>query len=478
VAHGEVIDERQREKVSREQSLRASLAALDGADANPVPTAASSPAAVTTTAAATPVSSYRRALMKKLRHIEELKERAVHAQLNGAQQAKLAKEAEVRASLANLPEEDDTGEGRGATLPKQLGAAMPRVDVAPAMCDSGGRRAIEKKLRQIEELKERVAHGEVIDERQREKVSREQSLRASLAALDGADANLAPTAAAPASSDSTVNGAAQQQKGQPPAPPQSPSPVQLLEVGSKLEVDGRAAKVRTIEEGGEVRVRFEDGTKEKLRWPADSGRVRLVRPPKRQREEEDDSVGAAEERVGGRESLRDEGGGSTGSKAEAASGTGVSVGAREKVVPAVSTALSCSHCGRFGHTPRACSYGLEPSERFLLCDGAGRAIGCFPRLFIVPLRRARPTFDVNALRDGRVDVGVRCVSSALFRSQSLRQNSQVLLCFGGGNDEGSGGGTVGGNGGVGSSSSSRVVQVCGRRVSVRENRSGCAEALR
>ena len=34
------------------------------------------------------------------------------------------------------------------------------------------------------------------------------------------------------------------------------------------------------------------------------------------------------------------------------------------------------------------------------------------------------------LCDGRVDVGLRCVSCALFRSQSLRQNARVLLCFG------------------------------------------------
>ena len=91
---------------------------------------------------------------------------------------------------------------------------------------------------------------------------------------------------------------------------------------------------------------------------------------------------------------------------------------------------ACNHCGRIGHAPRVCTYGLAEDESFLLCRGTQPASPCFPRTFIVPLRRAAPNFDPDALRDGRVDVGLRCVSSGLFRSQSLRQNSRVLLCFG------------------------------------------------
>ena len=84
------------------------------------------------------------------------------------------------------------------------------------------------------------------------------------------------------------------------------------------------------------------------------------------------------------------------------------------------------------HRSRAAGVHLWPRRRqsFLLCRGTQPASPCFPRTFIVPLRRAAPNFDPDALRDGRVDVGLRCVSSGLFRSQSLRQNSRVLLCFG------------------------------------------------
>jgi len=68
---------------------------------------------------------------------------------------------------------------------------------------------------------------------------------------------------------------------------------------------------------------------------------------------------------------------------------------------------------------------------------------CFARHFIVPMHRARADFDVLNLRDGRVDVGMRCVTAALFRSQSLRTNVQVSVCFG---------------------ASARIVQVCGALV--------------
>ena len=88
---------------------------------------------------------------------------------------------------------------------------------------------------------------------------------------------------------------------------------------------------------------------------------------------------------------------------------------------------TCGHCGRRGHGARRCTFGLHTDERFLPC-----AAGCFPRWIIVPLRRAAPDFDAGAPVEGRVDVGLRCVSAALFRSQSLRRNCQVTLCFLGG----------------------------------------------
>jgi hypothetical protein len=47
----------------------------------------------------------------------------------------------------------------------------------------------------------------------------------------------------------------------------------------------------------------------------------------------------------------------------------------------------------------------------------------------VPLHRAAPDFDLDDLTDGRVDVGCRCTSAALFRSQSLRHNTELRLCF-------------------------------------------------
>ena len=92
--------------------------------------------------------------------------------------------------------------------------------------------------------------------------------------------------------------------------------------------------------------------------------------------------------------------------------------------------LGCGHCNRPGHEARCCSFGLEPDERFLPC-AATEPVSCFSRTFIVPLRRAPTDFDPAHPREGRLDVGLRCVSSALFRSQSLRRNTQVTLCLAG-----------------------------------------------
>jgi len=92
---------------------------------------------------------------------------------------------------------------------------------------------------------------------------------------------------------------------------------------------------------------------------------------------------------------------------------------------------SCKHCKRSGHVAKECDFGDKPSERFIMCERSEPST-CFRRQFIVPLRRASHHFDPNASyrEQGRLDVGLRCVSATLFRSQSLRHNSQVLLCFG------------------------------------------------
>lgn len=94
------------------------------------------------------------------------------------------------------------------------------------------------------------------------------------------------------------------------------------------------------------------------------------------------------------------------------------------------TKATCGHCGYFGHAAATCSFGLEPQDRFLFCAGSLPASGCFARHFLVPLQRAAVEFDVERLREGRVDVGLRCITATFFRSQSLRTNAQITLAFG------------------------------------------------
>lgn len=90
----------------------------------------------------------------------------------------------------------------------------------------------------------------------------------------------------------------------------------------------------------------------------------------------------------------------------------------------------CSHCGSASHTAKRCTFGADPSERFLPCASTLPAWPCFWRRFVVPLRRADAhAFDPQQTRLGRADVGLRCTSAALFRSQGLRRNSQAALCF-------------------------------------------------
>ena len=114
---------------------------------------------------------------------------------------------------------------------------------------------------------------------------------------------------------------------------------------------------------------------------------------------------------------------------------------------------NCNHCRKAGHSAKDCRFGSTPDERFIRCprgtvvaDGvcsaanpsaAAGAVGgnlpCFPRRFLVLLRRAKPDFDVSNLREGRVDVGVSSTAAALFRSQSARHNAATTLVFAEGN---------------------------------------------
>lgn len=197
------------------------------------------------------------------------------------------------------------------------------------------RRALVKKIRQVEELLARRSRGEALNERQVAKVARESSLRSALAAAEaeGAGQQAARTVAEPASTPAVAAMAA--------AAPPAAAPA---------------------EQGGT-----------RARWTA----------PDR-----------------------------------------------------ASHQLTCNHCGRSGHEARVCTFGLALGESFLFCPRS-EPRPCLPRTFIVPLRRAAAAFDPAAPRaEGRVDVGLRCVSSALFRSQSLRQNTQVTLCFLGGQGAG------------------------------------------
>eukprot|EP00933_Yihiella_yeosuensis_P000290 TRINITY_DN100447_c0_g1_i1.p1 TRINITY_DN100447_c0_g1~~TRINITY_DN100447_c0_g1_i1.p1 ORF type:complete len:347 (-),score=54.54 TRINITY_DN100447_c0_g1_i1:11-1051(-) len=91
---------------------------------------------------------------------------------------------------------------------------------------------------------------------------------------------------------------------------------------------------------------------------------------------------------------------------------------------------SCSHCGSEEHRTKKCTFGVRPSERFLLCKSSEPRCGCFWRRFLVPLSRGDAmTFDASKPSLGRADVGLRCLGSSLFRSQGLRRNAQAILSF-------------------------------------------------
>jgi tRNA pseudouridine-54 N-methylase len=256
-------------------------------------------------------------------------------------------------------------------------------------------RALQKKLRQIDELKARRNDGHTLIGSQQQKLEREAFLRKQL-----------------------VEATASQQVGRQEV--QTTVEEHSLVVGGRLKVDGHKAKVRKLSDA-KVCVKFRSGSREWLQLPADSGRISDVRPPKGSPEKETETEEEAFEP------------GSAPTKAAARVPSAPALARAPLPMPSPRNGLvglSCTHCGQRGHMPRVCSFGLVDTERFLFCSRT-TPTACFPRIFVVPLRRAAEGFDTSNLRDGRVDVGLRCVSAGLFRSQSLRQNSQVVLCFGG-----------------------------------------------
>lgn len=111
----------------------------------------------------------------------------------------------------------------------------------------------------------------------------------------------------------------------------------------------------------------------------------------------------------------------------------------------------CHYCGRIGHLARDCSFGtsLNPRDQFVFCRSGlphvtacdadsdriagwqiGSDVGCFARCFIMPLHLATTSFGPDAsLCEGRVDVGCRAVTAALFRSEAYRRNTEMRLSF-------------------------------------------------
>ena len=85
--------------------------------------------------------------------------------------------------------------------------------------------------------------------------------------------------------------------------------------------------------------------------------------------------------------------------------------------------VNCPHCGSLDHVGEACDFGadpndLRPTSRFQFC----RHGDCFVRRFIVPCNSVNVSFET-----GRVDVACRSTTAALFRSQSMRGNTEIRL---------------------------------------------------
>ena len=83
----------------------------------------------------------------------------------------------------------------------------------------------------------------------------------------------------------------------------------------------------------------------------------------------------------------------------------------------------------------SCAFRRAGRDTRLLSDAAPDNAWPWPdfrpllaRRFIVPLH-ALPDFDPASLVHGRFDVACRCVTSALMRSQSVRHNAEICLCF-------------------------------------------------
>jgi tRNA pseudouridine-54 N-methylase len=89
----------------------------------------------------------------------------------------------------------------------------------------------------------------------------------------------------------------------------------------------------------------------------------------------------------------------------------------------------CGFCRAVGHVASHCTFGQQAGERVMACPSRAPTAPCASRLFVLPMRRCAYDFDPTEPRAGRVDVGLRCLSAALFRSQGLRRNTQVALCF-------------------------------------------------
>ena len=83
--------------------------------------------------------------------------------------------------------------------------------------------------------------------------------------------------------------------------------------------------------------------------------------------------------------------------------------------------MACTHCSSPGHIAKACTFGMDPKERFLFCDKEGDKVKCFPRKFIVPLSRGAADFKVDELREG-------CDPLTALAAGSPRRNPEVMSC--------------------------------------------------
>eukprot|EP00929_Paragymnodinium_shiwhaense_P048690 TRINITY_DN24587_c0_g1_i1.p1 TRINITY_DN24587_c0_g1~~TRINITY_DN24587_c0_g1_i1.p1 ORF type:complete len:786 (-),score=191.56 TRINITY_DN24587_c0_g1_i1:181-2538(-) len=154
--------------------------------------------------------------------------------------------------------------------------------------------------------------------------------------------------------------------------------------------------------------------------PAASSTSRKTKRKKTEQEVEEEEVAAQEEEMAP-------------AKAKKKKKTVVEDVEQGAVIPAAApeAAATCNHCQSSEHVTKSCTFGLRPTERFLPCKLSAPYLPCFWRRFIVPLGQADAKgFNRDDPRkSGRADVGMRCITAGLFRSQGLRHNSQVCLSF-------------------------------------------------